>query len=209
MHLFGRPSNGHAKYQRYFGRPAQPAVEGHHRRTIHGRIQWLALLLVFIAATAAIYRYLLYPVPILPKKITSHCGWTAFEAHALGCVYDFIPGAWVPKDCYDAELEAEFLALNDWKWYSDEKQHHEISYEDMRANGVTGKYVYQTPQYHDAHCAYTWRKLHRAILGQRKIDSHIGGWEHTVHCSGTMYRNRTPDWPSAPFGQIFTQCIQM
>ncbi len=46
--------------------------------------------------------------------------------------------------------------------------------------------VYVSMESTDAHCAYTWRKLHRAILRGTPIDSQIGEFKHTKHCSKAL-----------------------
>lgn len=150
------------------------------------------------------------------NKDVKYCGYspsegTASDATTRGCVYDIISGSWVHPECHDAELEAEFLAHQPpWKWWADEQRTQEVSVDELRATGglnPTGYFV--TPEYHDYHCAYTWRKLHRAIEGSGLIDEHIGGMRHTNHCSSTMYRDRTDERDVAHFDLIFSGCMQL
>jgi hypothetical protein len=136
---------------------------------------------------------------------------TASGAKALSCVYDMISGSWVFPECHDRDLENEFLSHEPrWQWCADKERTQELSVQEIRATGgsnPTGYFV--TPEYHDYHCAFTWRKLHRAIQGLRVIDEHIGGMRHTNHCSSTIYRDRTDEPGVAHFDLIFSGCISL
>ncbi|MCJ1385519.1 hypothetical protein MMC17_008642 [Xylographa soralifera] len=50
----------------------------------------------------------------------SPCGHTPHAAQRAGCVFGPTTWAWYPPACYDFALEAEFLRLADWGWYSSE-----------------------------------------------------------------------------------------
>ncbi|CZR59459.1 uncharacterized protein PAC_09351 [Phialocephala subalpina] len=118
--------------------------------------------------------------PRLPTSTTwKHCGNTSEQAIANNCVLDFIAGAWVPTQCYDPELEAEFFNIKNWHWYADSDGEQELSIESIRKDGGPNP-IYVSVEYHWVHCAYTWRKLHRARMLQRPIDTHVGDYEHTV-----------------------------
>ncbi|KAF8855962.1 hypothetical protein BDZ45DRAFT_486145 [Acephala macrosclerotiorum] len=122
----------------------------------------------------------------LPTPTTwKHCGNTSKQAIANNCVLDFIAGAWVPNECYDPELEAEFFNIKDWHWYADADGEQELSIESIRKNGGPNP-IYVSLEYHWVHCAYTWRKLHRARIMQRPIDTHVGDYEHTVSKSTSL-----------------------
>jgi hypothetical protein len=132
-----------------------------------------------------------------------HCGNTTAEARANGCILDFIPGAWVRPACYDAELEAEFLQLQDWKWYADNETQHELSLQYIRQTGGSNP-LFVSKEYHKQHCAYTWMKLHRSIIRGVPIDSHIGAYKHTVHCGRALAAAELP--VVSKFYEIFTHC---
>lgn len=207
------------------------------KRSRQSRRRCLCLLIISLAAAFTvlpIFLWLLQNMPwqqnglshpkfqipttnLRPGKIsTKQCGktpseGTASEAKALGCVYDIISGSWVFPECHDRELEDEFLAVQPpWHWWSDKEKEQEISVEEIRATGglnPTGYFV--TPEYHDHHCAFTWRKFHRAIQGTKMIDEHIGGMRHTNHCSSTMYRDRSEEPDVAHFDLIFSGCVEL
>ncbi|CZR59358.1 uncharacterized protein PAC_09250 [Phialocephala subalpina] len=149
--------------------------------------------------------------PYLYKPFGSgHCGNSSEEAIKNGCIMDFIPGGWVHPDCYDKDLEKDFLEYGDWHWYADPWGNEELSQDHMRSTGGPSP-VYVSMAYHDAHCAYTWRKLHRAILRGTPIDSQIGQFLHTIHCSTALSIARDaekyPEWKApARFFNVFTSC---
>ncbi|KAH8598647.1 hypothetical protein B0O99DRAFT_615592 [Bisporella sp. PMI_857] len=136
-----------------------------------------------------------------------HCGNTSEEAVSNNCILDFIAGAWVPRECYDAELEEEFLKLRDWHWYADEAGRHEISKDIIKQNGGSNP-IFVSIEYHWVHCAYTWKKLHRSRIRHTPIDTHISKYEHTVHCADGLanHDNITDNRPIARFYQHFESC---
>ncbi|KAE9364267.1 hypothetical protein N431DRAFT_298805, partial [Stipitochalara longipes BDJ] len=113
------------------------------------------------------------------------CGNSTEEAQRNGCILDFMSEAWVHPDCYDEELEAEFLGLSDWHWYADQEGEQELTKEFIRRTGGPDP-MWVSNQYHEQHCKYTWMKLHRAVIRHKPIDNHIGRYEHTLHCSDAL-----------------------
>ncbi|RFU26794.1 hypothetical protein B7463_g9541, partial [Scytalidium lignicola] len=154
------------------------------------------------------YTHAAYPKGSVSKSVEwNYCGNTSEEALKKGCILDFIPGAWVHPDCYDKELEEEFLRLKEWHWYYDKEAQHELFEDSIRRTGGPNP-IYVSQEYHILHCAYTWKKLHRAVIRQTPIDSHIGSYKHTQHCLKTLTepsRNTTLPAPSG-FYHIFTSC---
>ncbi|KAK6084505.1 hypothetical protein SCUP234_03294 [Seiridium cupressi] len=149
-------------------------------------------------------------MPIISKSYgPRRCGNSSEEAIKNGCVLDFIPGAWVHRDCYDEDLERDFLDYAGRHWYTDPEGKHELSEDLMRQTGGPNP-VYVSTKYHDTHCAYTWRKLHRAILRGTPIDSQIGPYAHTKHCSKALSITRDAEKSQfkapARFFTIFTYC---
>ena len=66
-----------------------------------------------------------------------HCGSLPVEAREDNYVYDFIISAFVPKACFDAKLEDEFLKPKDWHFYGDENPEEELSIESIKVDGGT------------------------------------------------------------------------
>lgn len=40
------------------------------------------------------------------------------------------------------------------------------------------------------HCAYMWRQMHRAYADRGFIDSHLGSYNHTLHCQKVVTEKR-------------------
>ncbi|GIZ36546.1 hypothetical protein CKM354_000001700 [Cercospora kikuchii] len=138
-----------------------------------------------------------------------HCGRIPSEALQRDCTYDVIPGAWVHHLCHDVALEEEFLSLRNWTYFQDPNVTQAVSLDSIRTNGGPSL-LYITPgqDYHDLHCAYTWTKLHRAILGSGMIDGHVGSLQHTLHC-GHNAMGQQEDGAQADvavFERISTSC---
>ncbi|KAG9228255.1 hypothetical protein BJ875DRAFT_527822 [Amylocarpus encephaloides] len=168
----------------------------------------IAIVLVVISGPLFYARTCFIPNPskssvqIIPPSEWGYCGNTTATAHAHGCVYDLIPGAWVPPACFDEELEDEFLALSEWQWFADINQTKEVSLKDLKATGGPNLLYVSTP-YHVQHCVFTWKKLHRAIIHQKPIDTQIGRYGHTEHCAMALAANLSGP---AEFHTIFTGC---
>ena len=40
--------------------------------------------------------------------------------------------------------------------------------------------------HHLWHCGFLWRKMHKAVMAKTPVDSYIGNYTHTEHCSAIM-----------------------
>lgn len=110
-----------------------------------------------------------------------NCGPTASTARSLDCIFDLLSFTWVSARCYDAELTGEFLAIQPWQWFADANGTEEVSLAEA-SRGTRD--LYTTRGYHRAHCAFAWRKLHRAVSNAASgWDAYVGDYEHTVHCA--------------------------
>lgn len=112
-------------------------------------------------------------------KFTFPCGRNYTEAIAAGCTFDVMMDEWLPEDCQDRELTAEFKALKDWQFYSDSNLIKPLSEEAL----AMSKVAYTTIEYHEAHCSFALRKLHRAIARGAKIERAVASEAHTTHCA--------------------------
>lgn len=110
-----------------------------------------------------------------------NCGNSTSDAVKAGCSFDIMSFTWSLPECFDEELEADFLAYKKWSWWFDPEGKKPVPFEDVRAGRYTDLFV--TWEYHLVHCTFMWRKMHNAIIAQRPIDSYIGNTNHTMHCS--------------------------
>ncbi|KAK6860975.1 hypothetical protein PG995_004611 [Apiospora arundinis] len=108
------------------------------------------------------------------------CGSSPAEATARGCQFDVISFSWLPDACYDAELSEAPGQTAAAELRGDHDGEH------------TGLYV--NWEYHVAHCTAMWKKMHRALLGERggkhAIDGYIGVYAHTEHCEKMLLGGR-------------------
>lgn len=121
-----------------------------------------------------------------PLIESSNCGATPSEAKAKGCIFDLMSWCWLPPACHDETLSREILDWGPWLWYEDVKATRPVA-QDIAALGEID-ILYVEESFHQTHCTYIWKKMHRAYLAQRAIDSYIGGFNHTIHCSGVLLR---------------------
>jgi hypothetical protein len=136
-------------------------------------------LALFVGAVAIIALFTVYRLWISPN--IDQCGTTPAEARARGCVFEMIGFSWLPKDCHDAEVEAEFRIMSqDLEYYRDMNYTERVSIEEASQGNGPGFYVNQ--DYHKAHCAFLLKKLHRAVSSGRRIDGLISPVAHTSHC---------------------------
>lgn len=120
----------------------------------------------------------------------SSCGNSREEALAVGCQFDVMSFSWLPPDCYDGELVAEFEALGPWEWF-DGPEGRVVADEKAVREGRLDR-LYVTWEFHLLHCTFQWKKMHRALLAGRPIDSYIGNFSHTRHCEHMIMNRRTP-----------------
>lgn len=114
----------------------------------------------------------------------TNCGNTAKEARARGCIFDTISFTWLVPECYDEELIAEFDKLPIvWHFYADAAGTQEVPW-DVVERGERALFVPWA--HHLWHCAFGWRKMHRAVVAGVPVDSYIGSYPHTKHCSQMM-----------------------
>jgi hypothetical protein len=146
---------------------------------------------------------------ISSSSISYNCGNTSAEARLKGCVFDIMNRGWFPPACYDAELTAEFDALGEalggWKWYLNREGTEEISREEYEA-GEGPQPLFVTQELHLWHCAYQWRKYHRAVERNTPIDSYMGFYNHTVHCSKILALHKEREGAAIEFYLTFPEC---
>lgn len=120
----------------------------------------------------------------------AQCGSSPAEAIERGCRFDAMSFSWLPLQCFDSQLVAEFLALRDWHWYLDSTGRQEVLANEVKLG--THDQLFVTWEYHLNHCTYMWKKLHRAILQDGPIDGYIGNYNHTLHCAEVLVGDGVP-----------------
>lgn len=131
------------------------------------------------------------------------CGTSPAEARGLGCQFDVISFSWLPSDCYDAELVDDFLALRNWEWFYDAAGQHAIPKEEVLKGELTDLFV--TREYHNFHCTYQWRKMHRGMV-KGVIDSYIANYGHTAHCEHMLTAGLPINMTDTVITMKFPQC---
>lgn len=123
-------------------------------------------------------RYLLSTSQHIPVSI-SHCGTTPSEARKLGCRFESNNLAWVPPECYDEQLGAEWDA-QDWL-YAVNSSKTPVSKSEVLEGDL--EHVWVTWGQHIAHCALLVRKYQRAVMFNWPLDNWTSSYEHTAHCA--------------------------
>ena len=113
------------------------------------------------------------PIPI------TQCGKTPAEARALGCRFESNNLAWVPPECYDEQLSAEWDA-EDW-FYGVNSSKTPITKSELLEGNLD--HVWVTWGQHIAHCALLVRKFQRAVMFNWPLDNWTSSYEHTAHCA--------------------------
>lgn len=111
------------------------------------------------------------------------CGNSPEEAEARGCHYNFAVHVWLPKGCYTDEdvQDAEEMYQNRDHWYYETNGKNLTMDEVRRGHYHNFTSTWET---HMAHCVYTWKRLHRALLNPAtKIDAYTINYYHSEHCA--------------------------
>lgn len=139
---------------------------------------------------AASTNLIVKPVPITPSSIPDserpNCGTSLEEAKALGCEYDPLSVAWLPKGCpRDGTDEfVDFLGNGTkWKYWLDKEGTQEIKTpHEMAHIGKNGTY-WTTQREHITHCAFMMLRVHRAMeRGDGRGDMLVRKYAHSKHC---------------------------
>ena len=117
---------------------------------------------------------------------STSCGSTPGEARVRGCTFDLMSWCWLPPACHDEPLSRQHLDLGPWLWYEDVEATRSVT-QEVAARGEIPK-LFVEESFHQIHCTYIWKKMHRAYLSQRTIDSYVGRFNHTIHCSEVLLR---------------------
>jgi hypothetical protein len=112
---------------------------------------------------------------------STECGSTPREARLRGCHFDVMNFAWLSDECYDEGLTADFLVQQHWQWFEDPEDTSILPKQSV----MEGEYLelFVTWEYHRFHCVHMWQKMHRALAKGIGMNSYIGNYQPTDHCS--------------------------
>ncbi|KIM95546.1 hypothetical protein OIDMADRAFT_183625 [Oidiodendron maius Zn] len=89
---------------------------------------------------------------------------------------------------------------------ADNETQQELSLDAIRSQRGENP-IYVTNEYHDFHCVYTWKALHRAVIRHSLIDTHIGNFTHTKHCSRSLEAAWRRKSKMSTFYPIYATCM--
>ncbi|TEY40958.1 hypothetical protein BOTCAL_0411g00060 [Botryotinia calthae] len=120
--------------------------------------------------------------PNLPQYID--CGSSTEEAISKNCVMEPMIYGWIPRECYFADLSAQYSPFEDREWYTDDTYTVRIPPADLWAG--KNKHAF-THMYHSTHCFFLWRKLALGIARRADyLDDKSLDLEHSDHCSEVL-----------------------
>ena len=122
------------------------------------------------------------------------CGTSNEEAIAMGCIYDHIAVDWLPPDCTDRDLVAEFDRSGPgpngtWPYFvlstvsEKEPQFAPLDIAQIDTYAAQGTDYFATREWHILHCMFIWRKQLRAGLSGKVVEPWNNHEEHIKHCS--------------------------
>ncbi|KAH0563431.1 hypothetical protein GP486_002006 [Trichoglossum hirsutum] len=133
-----------------------------------------------------------------PRNGACNCGSSIAEAKLRGCRYDSLSTSWLPQQCRDDELTAEFDKASpsgEWTYYSDHNSNsstYTLEEIAMKAEmkSMKDRRFWVTAEWHTVHCFFFWRKEQRAAkLGT--VIEFTGFKSHADHCT-EMYTQFLP-----------------
>lgn len=155
-----------------YGDRIPPSTPKHTRHGIRS-VSFLVLgviALVCLLAVLVITDILPFPSTTSINRTVLSCGDTHEEAARRGCEFDVFLMAWSPLECYDHELQGQYLADGNWTWREDPNHDAPVSNlnynpetgrKGVWADGAEGRWV-ERAEFHLVHCAYTWELAERS-----------------------------------------------
>lgn len=122
------------------------------------------------------------------RTISCYCGSTLAEARALGCQFDTLSASWLPAQCRDNELTAEFDKAGPggkWEYWADMTKTRELTPDEV--GELAGRredqaYVWVSWGWHVSHCSFYWRKQIRMAERGLRIERRYSDESHIAHC---------------------------
>jgi hypothetical protein len=118
-------------------------------------------------------------------------GSSITEAKSMDWIFDALASAWLPLECRDDELTAEFNRSGhgpdgSWPYYADPNGTIPITTADMALMGGTRKFWYSTKEWHVAHCNFTGARKFRMKKTGRLVEKRDDQMGHNIYCNGVV-----------------------
>ncbi|PMD31523.1 hypothetical protein L207DRAFT_591475 [Hyaloscypha variabilis F] len=98
------------------------------------KVLYFVLLTLILAISTAM---LVFSLDTTTNKRSAwkHCGNSTSEARANRCRFDIMMHSWVPQGYYDEVLSEEYIAANDFQFFSDAEATIEVPLDVVRLGG--------------------------------------------------------------------------
>ncbi|ELQ43747.1 hypothetical protein OOU_Y34scaffold00135g1 [Pyricularia oryzae Y34] len=123
-----------------------------------------------------------------PKQVVCHCGVTAADGMAQGCVFDELELGWMRPECVDSELTREFSRAGpreDGGWHYETEIDGvvtAVNVSTLSTRVEPGRVIRFTYEQHVQHCIFEWRKQHRAAFLGTTLSLRRNYEDHIKHC---------------------------
>ena len=130
-----------------------------------------------------------------PIEKNCDCGNSTAEATSLGCKYDSLAAAWLPKHCRDDDLTAEFETKGpgpdgSWIYWADSNHTEVVSLEEIAAMADNSSArFHMSYDWHVYHCIFYWQKQYRSRFNGITVEPRDDSEEHISHC-GMVITNK-------------------
>lgn len=162
---------------------------------------WLSLLIAWNAALISISLYAVGThfggANSKIQAVSCDCGDTIGEAEAMGCRYDPLSVSWLPPQCRDDELTAEFNQAGpggEWPYWADREMTQPLTIEqlgELAAKPIQDAQFWTTFGWHVNHCSFYWRKEWRMRARGLEVEHRYDRESHIKHCH-MAFMARTP-----------------
>lgn len=149
----------------------------------------LAIVWNILLMAGCIYgiRAFLGPNRVL-RTVSCDCGSTLEEARSLGCRFDTLSASWLPAQCRDDELTAEFDRAGPgekWDYWADMAMTIRLTpgqVGELAAKQEDQAYVWVSWGWHVSHCSFYWRKQSRMAERGLRVERRYSDESHIAHC---------------------------
>lgn len=176
---------------------------------------WLAFIVIMILLILLVSSQTLYSMGPAHQALDRPCGSSWEEAENKGCKFNIMRHSWLTPACSDEDLTDEFNSIADWQFWADLNRTQPLTIEEVARSNT---FVRASPEYMEALCVFSWRKLQRAVEHGTDVEVGLAKLEQATPCQQfIMGRVPNPDgigFESKQEGQIwfnvvFPKCVSM